>query len=209
MSESTAQEHDITQKAELILQGAMQVFLQSGYAATSMDRVAAQAGVSKHTIYSHFQNKEGLFTALIERMVLRRFHIEFGCELPQTESPATVLRRLSMVLLGLRHDPDYIAFIRLVIAESGRFPELAQLYVTQVIHKGNQVLGDYLQTHPDVALEHPHTVAQVFFGSLMAFILSQEVLGGKEILAVEADVLVEALIQMILQRSMGSDGGGA
>lgn len=55
----------------------MQVFLKHGYAGTSMDRVAEVAGVSKNTIYNHFQDKEGLFTALIEQITTNRFQIVF------------------------------------------------------------------------------------------------------------------------------------
>ncbi|NEQ24028.1 MAG: TetR/AcrR family transcriptional regulator, partial [Microcoleus sp. SIO2G3] len=97
-------------KPEQILQGAMQVFLQHGYRGTSMDRVAAQAGVSKHTIYNHFQGKEGLFVALIERLVLRRFDLEFpDCALPLSEPPDLVLCRIAEIFLGLMDDPEYIA----------------------------------------------------------------------------------------------------
>ena len=48
-------------KEELILQGALQVFMTQGYTAASMDRIAAAAGVSKSTLYSYFRDKEGLF----------------------------------------------------------------------------------------------------------------------------------------------------
>jgi AcrR family transcriptional regulator len=68
----------ISEKREQILQGAIQVFLQRGYAGTSMDQVATIANVSKQTIYSHFQDKEGLFTALIERVTIERWQAEAG-----------------------------------------------------------------------------------------------------------------------------------
>ena len=55
-------------KVEQILQGAMQEFLVHGYAGTSMDRIAASGGISKATVYSHFQDKQGLFKALVERL---------------------------------------------------------------------------------------------------------------------------------------------
>jgi len=60
------------EKAEAILEGGMQEFLAHGYAATSMDRVAIAAGL-KATVYSHFQDKEGLFIALIQRLVEGKF----------------------------------------------------------------------------------------------------------------------------------------
>ena len=60
-------------KAAAILAGGMQEFLAHGFAGTSMDRVAAAGGVSKATVYSHFQDKEGLFVALIEQLVQGKF----------------------------------------------------------------------------------------------------------------------------------------
>ncbi|MFM2305164.1 MAG: hypothetical protein RLZZ135_2577, partial [Cyanobacteriota bacterium] len=64
-------------KAAAILAGGMQEFLAHGYAGTSMDRVATAAGVSKATVYSHFQDKEGLFVALIEQLVQGEFRSIF------------------------------------------------------------------------------------------------------------------------------------
>lgn len=185
-------------KAEQILGGAIEVFLASGYAGTSMDRVAAQAGVSKHTIYHHFNDKEGLFNALIERLVLRRFHIEFGCELPLESSPEQVLRRLAMILLNLREDPEYIAFFRLLIAESGRFPELAQLYYQKVIQEGNRVLSTYFRNHPDLGLSWPEERSHIFFGSLVCHILAQEVLHGKHLMPIQDEGMVDCLIKLVL-----------
>jgi AcrR family transcriptional regulator len=186
-------------KPEQILQGAVRIFLKHGYAATSMDRVASESGVSKHTIYNHFQNKEGLFTALIERLVLRKFRVEFGCELPIEEPPQRVLRRFAEVFLSLMDNPDYIAFIRLVIAESGRFPELANLYTREVIQKGTGVLTTYLTAHPELNLPDPEITARIFCGALIAHILSQEVFYGKESAPIDGDRLIDNLINLILK----------
>ena len=200
-NESEASSSGPSYKPEQILEGAMQVFLRHGYAATSMDRVAAEAGVSKHTIYNHFQGKEGLFIALFERLILRHFHVEFGCDLPLAESPENVLHRLAEILLARMDDPNYIAFIRLLIAESGRFPELAQLYIREVVCKGNEILGRYLQAHPELKLPDPEITARIFFGSLVAHILSQEVLHGKDLMSISKQRLVKDLIGLILNKN--------
>lgn len=186
-------------KPEQILQGAMQIFLQHGYRGTSMDRVAAQAGVSKHTIYNHFQGKEGLFVALIERLVLRRFDLEFpDCSLPLNEPPDRVLRRVAEIFLGLMDDPQYIAFIRLMIAESGRFPDLAQLYMRQVLQEGDIVLGEYFRSHPQLKLADPEMTTRVFTGALVSFILGQEVLHEKQINPIDKHRFVENLVAIVL-----------
>ena len=119
-------------KREQILKGATRVFLQHGYAGTSMDRIAAEAGVSKQTIYSHFQDKEGLFTALIERVTTRQLRIDFGSE-PFQGEPTILLRRVSQWYVSRMGDQEYVDLLRVVVAESARFPELAQLYTRTVI----------------------------------------------------------------------------
>lgn len=153
-------------KQEQILQGAMQVFLQQGYAGTSMDRVAEVAGVSKSTIYNHFHDKEGLFTALIEHITSDRFQIVFG-KVPLEGEPEIVLRKIAEKLLAtIISDREYISFLRLLIGESERFPQLAQLFVSNLPKKVLSLLGEYFRSHPEINLPNPEATARIFMGSL-------------------------------------------
>lgn len=190
----------LNSKQEQILQGAMQVFLQGGYAGTSMDRVAAAAGVSKQTIYSHFQDKEGLFVALIERVTIRRFQVVFGPE-PLQGEPILLLPRLAEVFLDKMVDQEYISLLRVIIAESGRFPELAQLYGRTVIQRGRGILSRYFASHPELNISDPEATAQIFFGSLVSWVLSQEVLHGKHTMPLENERLIDSLVGLILGSS--------
>lgn len=189
----------INSKREQILQGAMRIFLHHGYATTSMDRIAAEAGVSKQTIYSHFQDKEGLFRALIERVTIRRLQAEYQSEseLFQGE-PVVVLSKLANSILHRMDDPEYIAFIRLVIAESGRFPELAQLYSNTVVQYGYHNLSAYFQSHPELNIPDPEATTRIFMGTIVAFMLSQEILQGKHTMPMEKERLIKSLIRCIL-----------
>ncbi|MBE9189457.1 TetR/AcrR family transcriptional regulator [Gloeocapsopsis crepidinum LEGE 06123] len=183
-------------KREQILQGAMQVFLKQGYAKTSMDRVATTAGVSKQTIYSHFQDKEGLFVALIERVTIRSFLCEF--QNPFQGEPEIVLRRIAEKFLAKMDDQEYIAFFRLVIAESARFPELAQLYTCTVVQFGFRNLSNYFAAHPELNITDTEATARIFLGSLVAFVLAQEVLHGKHTIPMEKERLISSLINCVL-----------
>jgi AcrR family transcriptional regulator len=89
------------QKSEAILAGAMQEFLAHGYASTSMDKVAAAAGVSKATVYNHFQDKEGLFNALNQQLVEKKFRAVLGPpDAPALQGdPRIVLRQLATNVL--------------------------------------------------------------------------------------------------------------
>ena len=175
----------------------MDVFFQCGYAGTSMDRVAATAGVSKQTIYSYFKDKEGLFVALIERVTIRSFQDEFGPE-PDKGEPALLLQRLATKFLAKMGDQEYVALLRVVIAESARFPELAQLYVRTVIQRSCTCLSLYFQSHPELNIPDPEAIARIFFGSLAAFIMTQEILHGHQTMPMENERLINSLINLIL-----------
>lgn len=187
-------------KRDQILQGALEIFLRQGYEGTSMDRVAVAAGVSKITIYKHFQDKEGLFTALVEQVTAQRFQLVFG-SLSLTEDPAIVLRQIAYKLLDLLAvDAQYIAFLRLIIGESGRFPELAQLFVRSLPQKVWHVLGQYFEAHPELNLPNAAAAARIFMGTLIGYTMTQEILHGQHIVPIDRETLVESLVEMIVRQ---------
>jgi AcrR family transcriptional regulator len=186
-------------KQQQILQGAMEVFLRSGYAGTSMDRVAAEAGVSKQTIYSHFGDKEGLFSALMEQVTIQRFQDLFSAE-ERRGDPIVVLRRIAHVYLHNIADEQYIALVRLIIGESNRFPELAKLYGQVVIRQGRQMLCDYFAEHPELGLDDPSAISQIFMGTLVAHVFTQEIFHCKETMPIEEDRVVESLLKLVCSR---------
>jgi len=188
----------VSQKQEKMLQGAMAVFLKFGYAETSMDRVAATAGVAKQTLYSHFQDKEGLFKAMMEHITLDRFHTVF-CLAKLDADPAIVLRQLAETYLTKVADQNYLAIIRIIVAESERFPELARLWTQTVIQRGRELLCRYFEAHPELGIMDTEAIAQIFFGSLVSFVMVQEILYGKETMPMERDRLINNLITLILR----------
>ena len=186
-------------KKEQILQGALEIFLQRGYEGTSMDRVAAAAGVSKITIYKHFQDKEGLFTALITRVTAEKFQKVFGT-LSLKESPAVALRQIATKLLDmLAVDEDYVAFLRLIIGESGRFPALAQLFVEALPKRAWRVLIEYFEAHPEFEQQNPEATARIFTGTLISYVLIQKLLHGQAVVPIDSEVIVDNLIGLIVR----------
>ncbi|MEH2410135.1 TetR/AcrR family transcriptional regulator [Nostoc sp.] len=195
----------INPKQEQILQGAIRVFLKEGYARTSMDRVSASAGVSKQTIYSHFQDKEGLFKALIERLTLACFQSIFCTEKLQGE-PEILLRQLAEIYLTkVADNPDYLALLRLIITESQNFPELAKLYTQTVVQRSRQMLSQYFASHPELGITDPEAMAQIFFGSLVSYVILQDLLYGKELMFLSRDRLVDSLINMVISQSLNTE----
>ena len=89
------------EKTEAILKGAMAEFLANGYAATSMNPVAAAAGVSKATVYGYFGHKKRLFNILIEKLTKEKLVAVSNLINPQffQEEPRTALNTIATELL--------------------------------------------------------------------------------------------------------------
>jgi len=109
---------------EQILHAATELFLAQGYGSTSIESVAARAGVSKRTFYDRFEDKAGLFAAVVHRII---DHIRPPANVPLLAGAnlPEILRRLAGLILTAALSPQAIALHRLVTGESGRFPELA------------------------------------------------------------------------------------
>ncbi len=108
-----------------ILEVATQEFLASGYGSTTIEAVAAGAGVSKRTLYDRFEDKSTLFAAVVHHIfsqIRPPAHVPLlvGATLPD------VMRRLARLILNAALSAPALALQRLVNAESTRFPELVQ-----------------------------------------------------------------------------------
>jgi TetR/AcrR family transcriptional regulator, mexJK operon transcriptional repressor len=154
-------------KHDAILDAARRVFLREGYSA-SMDLVAAEAGVSKQTVYNHFGSKEGLFRAIVDHVSgeLLDVLVEGG---GARADPATTLEAVARRFLKLLLEPSYLALHRMLVAQAPRFPDLAReiylggparaaselaLYLAQETRKGTLAAAD------------PALAAEQFFGAL-------------------------------------------
>jgi AcrR family transcriptional regulator len=115
---------DALKLREHILGIATELFLEHGYGSTSIEAVAAHAGVSKRTFYDRFEDKAALFAAVVHGIIdaIRpppHVPLLAGTNLPE------ILRRLAGLILKASLSPQAIALHRLVTGESRRFPELA------------------------------------------------------------------------------------
>jgi AcrR family transcriptional regulator len=188
-----------TDKVGKILQGAMQEFLIHGYAGASMDKVASAAGVSKATVYSYFADKEALFKALIEKRARQKVQLIFGEQSLEGE-PKIILRQLAIRgLAQMAEDTEHRALMRVIIGESGRFPELAQVCVRCMTKPVVETLSYYLSSHPELNIPDSEATARIFIGTLVHFHITQEVLHGKDILPMAGDRLIDSLMHLIVK----------
>ena len=177
----------------------MQEFMAYGYAAASMDRIAVTAGVSKPTLYSYFQDKEGLFTALIHQLLREDPIINSQDPNLLQASPRVFLRHLATeVLEHFSEEQPLLTLIRLILGESGRFTQLAQAFVRDIQKPIIDSISQYFALHPDLHSLDPEVAARTFIGTLVYYIIIQEILHGQHILPMERDRLVDGLIDLII-----------
>mgnify|MGYP001581031992 CR=1 FL=1 len=113
-------------KREQILTGARSIFLEHGFASTSVAQIAKAAGVSKGTIYNYFASKEVLFVALVTGECGGEANLPQAAELMDTPVAEVLTRFGSQWLCSLLED-DHLALFRIVLAEVMQFPQLGQL----------------------------------------------------------------------------------
>jgi TetR/AcrR family transcriptional regulator, mexJK operon transcriptional repressor len=107
-----------------ILEIATELFLADGYGETTIEKVAKRAGVSKRTLYHRFPDKAALFGAVVHCIVDRLRPPDIP-ELFVGDGLEEILTRLARAILAAALNPQALALHRVILAEAGRFPELA------------------------------------------------------------------------------------
>lgn len=186
-------------KAKAILSGAFDVFMTEGYASASMSRIAKAAGVSKPTLYSYFQDKEGLFVALVQQLLNNSKRSMMNLPTEAALPPEVVLRTIAKSFLTeASNNKPFLTLMRLIIGESEQFPELAQTFVRESVQPMLHRLSMYLENHPQFHFADPEVAARVFAGSMVHYLLVQEMMGGKTIMTLECDRMVDGLVDIIM-----------
>ena len=123
-----------------ILDAALNVFVAKGFAAAKLDDVAASAGISKGLLYRYFDNKAELFKEVIRQTLVTTIR-EVGDRARASQSAAAALDVFLEQMIAVASDERRSAIPKLVISESGNFPELAVFYLAEVIGPGLKQLS--------------------------------------------------------------------
>lgn len=123
-----------------ILEAAMGVFAEKGFARTRMDDIARKAGVTKGTIYLYFANKEAVFEELVRDSIGHALE-QVLQSVERFEGSTRDLLRFALTAIGqFVLTSDRVVLPKIVIAEAGNFPQLVRFYRSEVIDRGLGVL---------------------------------------------------------------------
>jgi AcrR family transcriptional regulator len=189
--------------AELV-SAALELFVEKGYAGTRLDDVAARAGVSKGTLYLYFENKEELFKAVVRENIVARISQSAEEVLHFEGSSAELVRRLMATWWDEYGSSTAGGIGKLMMAESGNFPEIARFFLDEVIEPWHRILAAVIKRgieRGEFRTVEPDMFARVVTGPLVMLSLwkhsfgacSQQPLDANHYLAMHLDIVLSAL----------------
>src|SRR5208337_2457371 len=108
-----------------IVEAAERLFLERGFGAVSMDELAEDAGVARRTLYNQFSSKEEIFREMLLRVSGQLEHA-FPSGVETQGDVEEVLRLIARMVLELHKHPEYLCFLRMVVADSRQVPWIAE-----------------------------------------------------------------------------------
>lgn len=163
-----------------LMSAALKVFGERGFAATRLEEVAQRAGVSKGTVYLYFDSKEALFKAAVESAIEPALEegeaIAADHSIPASDS----LRRFIFWWWEKVGTTDIGALPKLLVAETGNFPELGRWFHENLIMRGKQAAAGIIArgiAAGEFRAGEPMDVARIFFAQMFSYVLWRRAFG--------------------------------
>ncbi|SMQ30720.1 transcriptional regulator, TetR family [Pseudomonas helmanticensis] len=196
----TAPQRLTDRKREAIIQAAIAEFRDNGFEITSMDRIAATAGVSKRTVYNHFPSKEELFAEILNQLWTRisaEQAVTYNPEQPLREQ----LRQMLQAKVQMMADENFLTLARVAIAATIHSPERAQNMVERMGEREEGLTVWIRAAQADGRLKpvDPQFAAHQVQGLLKTFGFWPQMSMGRAALDVEMqNTVAESALEMFL-----------
>jgi AcrR family transcriptional regulator len=194
-------------KRRQVMEGARTVFLSQGFDGASMNDIARAAGVSKGTLYVYFDSKERLFEALIREG--RKEQAERLVFPGDPGDARELLGGFGRRLIEMMTRPETIAYVRIVIAATAKFPQLGRAFYDAGPCHGIRNLGAQLVKLRDAGaleIEDAERAAQHFIDLCKSGVFNRVLFGVNEAADPrEIEVAVDAAVDVFM-RAYGASG---
>jgi TetR/AcrR family transcriptional regulator, mexJK operon transcriptional repressor len=199
-------------RTDLLIAAATRVFLRDGYGSSSIDKVAAEAGVSTRTIYERFKNKGDLLGAVINRLVERDMETVLSTEELDRLEPRQALTMIGELITGRACNPDSAALFRICATEAYRFPELAARMRDSAKARVNDAIANYLRRQAlrgTLSLGDPDRAAGLFLQMVCAELHERLLFGSVEDIAnFDSDAHLKQVVDIFLNGTLPREGAG-
>lgn len=185
-----------------ILAAALKAFGEKGFAATRMEDVAKHAGITKGAIYLYFPSKQALLEGLVRRDLSPTIGL-VGAGLRKHEGPIEPALRMILTTAQQFMRGDVLpTYVRLIVAESGNFPDIARFHLTEIVSAVLGSLSDLMEramARGEIRRMDPETAARLFMAPVIKSILWRVVFGAVEDKPFEPGPFLDAHLQTFLR----------
>lgn len=195
-----------------LLAAALELFVERGYAATRLEDVAARAGASKGTLYLYFSGKDELFKAVVRGEILPAIA---KAETLVGQFPGSASDLLRTVVSGIWSNVGNTLLSgipKLIIAESGNFPDLARFYYQEVILRGFALIKSILERgvrQGEFRKLDVEPTARAMLGPLLLSMLWRHSFQSLESAPLSAERFFDAYLALVLEGLRVTSTAGA
>ena len=194
-------------KREDIIEAAAKEFKASGFRATSMDRIAATAQVSKRTVYNHFASKDVLFQAITQELCDRAMQVSeypYNPEIPVRDQLQTIARQEISLLCSA----EFLDMVKMITSESLASPDLTRANFENFQDTGIGVVKWIIEACKDgkLTLTDPVMAGKQFLALIETFALWPQLYGVKPIpKKQEQQIIIDSAVEMFLSHYGDAD----
>ncbi|MCG8436204.1 MAG: TetR/AcrR family transcriptional regulator [Gammaproteobacteria bacterium] len=186
-------------KRDFILNAATELFLREGYGRLTMDRVLAEVGGSKRTLYRHFKKKDELFAAIVAKVSDR---VLAALE----PAPGRGDIRETLVTMGIKYlnvllSPEGLALYRAMVSEAPHFPELSKSFFANGPGRASRHLAKFIRDQAAAGrlqVDDPQLVASQFLGAVRGDVHLAAVLAARKPTKAAIKQAVEQAVEAFL-----------
>jgi len=190
-----------------IIRAAMEVFARNGFGGSTTREIAKNAGISEAMIYSHFRNKQDLYTAIIDEKLQESEPLYYPLDAMRNKDDPRVFTTIISNYLR-RHSED-TTFLRLLLFSALEGHELASMFVAGPVRKFFEFLADYIGERTDEGAfkpVNPEITSRCLLGMVHYFVLLREILGDDTLKPLDPTEAIETIVKIFCEGILVDDG---
>jgi AcrR family transcriptional regulator len=195
------------ERRQEIIRAAMEVFARNGFGGSTTREIAENAGISEAMIYSHFRNKEDLYTAIIDEKLQESEPLYYPLDAMRNKDDPRVFT--TIVSNYLRVHSEETNFLRLLLFSALEGHELAGMFVAGPVRKFFEFLADYIRERIDEGVfkpVNPEITSRCLLGMAHYFVLFREILGDETLNPIDHTEAIETIVNIFCQGILVNDG---
>jgi AcrR family transcriptional regulator len=193
-----------------VLDAALDLFIEQGFAATRVEDIARRAGLSKGAVYLYFPSKEAILEGLVRRAIVPiAEHVQGFVENYEGDPRLVISTVMKMLALRL-NDPRLLAIPKLIFREVVGFPELAAMYRREVIDKVIPVVEKLIRNGVDQGYLRPvdpHLTIRSLIGPVLLHIVMAEIFDITPPDGLAIDRLIDNHLTILFDGLSAPEGG--